>query len=46
MIVNLDNGMRFIANFRYNVKENVTMDPLHPTTEELETFTPDLDINI
>ena len=45
MIVNLDNGMRFIANFRYNVKESVTKNPLQPSKKELLTFTKDLDIN-
>jgi len=25
--IELDNGMRFIANFRYNIKPDVTKDP-------------------
>lgn len=46
MIVSLDNGMRFIANFRYNVKEIVTRDPLKPTSNEIENrFNNELDIN-
>ena len=28
MVVELDNGMRFIANFRYNIKPEVSKDPL------------------
>jgi len=35
MIVTLENGIKFIANFRYNVKYNVTRDPLHPSTKEV-----------
>lgn len=28
MVVELDNGQRFIANFRYNLKKSVSEDPL------------------
>jgi hypothetical protein len=28
MLVELSNGMRFITNFRYNLKDNISKDPL------------------
>ena len=28
LLVELDNGVRFVSNFRYNVKKNVTPNPL------------------
>lgn len=27
MMVELDNGLRFVANFRYNLKDSVSKDP-------------------
>ena len=29
MMVHLDNGLRFVANFKYEVKTNITKDPRH-----------------
>lgn len=29
LLVELENGMRFISNFRYNVKESLSQDPLN-----------------
>lgn len=34
--VELDNGMRFVANFRYNLKENLSQDPLKDGTSKFE----------
>ena len=28
-MVELDNGMRFITNFRYNIKPEISKDPAH-----------------
>jgi hypothetical protein len=28
-MVHLDNGLRFLANFKYQIKTNITKDPLH-----------------
>ena len=28
MKIELENGLRFLANFRYSIKENVSKDPL------------------
>jgi hypothetical protein len=28
MLVELSNGIRFITNFRYNLKDNISKDPL------------------
>jgi len=29
MMVSLDNNLRFLANYKYKIKSNVTSDPLH-----------------
>ena len=29
MMVTLDNNLRFLANYKYSIKGNVTTDPLH-----------------
>ena len=44
MIVSLENGLKFIANFRYNIKPEVTKDPMRPTLKEIESrFNEDMD---
>ena len=34
MEVELDNGMRFLANFRYNIKNELTKDPFTTASEK------------
>lgn len=43
MIVSLENGLKFIANFRYNVKQSITKDPMNPTEEETKEFNRDFE---
>ena len=35
MVVELDNGLRFVANFRYNIKEEICEDPINKFTNKL-----------
>jgi hypothetical protein len=36
MTIQLDNGMRFVTNFRYNLKEEISQDPY--TDPDMEKF--------
>jgi len=38
MVVELDNGLRFVSNFRYNIKKDVCTDPVNNFTEKLATL--------
>ena len=39
----LDNNLRFVANFMYTLKSNVTTDPLHYPIKKLEKLIPDIE---
>jgi len=42
-MVHLDNDLRFTANFRYEVKPEVTKDPLNFNSQILEELVPDIE---
>jgi hypothetical protein len=39
----MDNDIRFIANFMYTIKPNVTTDPLHFPVEKMDKLVPDIE---
>ena len=39
----LENKIRFLANFRYELKKNVTTDPVNYNVKILEKLIPDTD---
>jgi hypothetical protein len=44
MNVELDNGMRFIANFRYNVIPDLSKDPLADGSDKFDNEIPDSEL--
>jgi hypothetical protein len=38
MTIQLDNGMRFVTNFRYNLKEDVSSDPQNDDVEKFKSL--------
>ena len=42
-LVELENDIRFLANFRYELKKNVTTDPVNYNIKILEKLIPDTD---
>ena len=41
MVVELENNLKFIANFKYEIKKNVTTEPMLMAVEELDKLIPD-----
>ena len=43
MVVELDNGMRFVTNYRYNLKPELSKSPSHSDNPDLKEFIQSLD---
>ena len=43
LLVELDNDLRFIANFRYEIKNNVTSDPLKTDVKKMAKLVQEVD---
>lgn len=43
LLVELDNDLRFLANFRYEIKKNVTDDPLKADFAKMAQLVPEVD---
>ena len=41
MVVELENKLKFIANFKYEIKKNVTTNPMEMSVAVLDKLVPD-----